>query len=153
MITSKKNSVWSFFVQCAVRLGLITVHWIKITELLKSPLIQNNVKGKTPGLFGTVSIWNPVIKTIQWKGIKKWIGIWVHYRKGYNFVTSFIFTKYTFSWQWQPQDYELLTNEQLNDNGLNWLALVTVLLTYICKEVCTWNTRLSNANNPKTIYI
>lgn len=65
MITSKKNSVLYIFFHCAVRLGLITIHWIRITELLKSPLIQSNVKGKTPGLFGTVSIWNPVIKTIQ----------------------------------------------------------------------------------------
>lgn len=50
--------------QGAVKLGLINIHWMRITGLLKSPFIQNNVKGKTPGLFGTVSIWNPVIKTI-----------------------------------------------------------------------------------------
>lgn len=56
--------MFGHFFQGAVKLGLITIHWMRITELLKSPSIQNNVKGKTPGLFGTVSIWNPVIKTI-----------------------------------------------------------------------------------------
>lgn len=38
---------------------------------------------------------------------------------GYNFVTSFIVTRYTFLWQCQPQDYEVLTNKKPNDNGLN----------------------------------
>lgn len=57
--------MFGHFFQGAVKLGLITIHWIRFTELLKSPLIQNNVKGKTPGLFGTVSIWNSVINTIQ----------------------------------------------------------------------------------------
>lgn len=56
--------MFGHFFQGAVKLGLITIHWMRITELLKSPSIQKNVKGKTPGLFGTVSIWNPVIKTI-----------------------------------------------------------------------------------------
>lgn len=57
--------MFGHFFQGAVKLGLIMIHWIRITELLKSPLIQNNVKGKTSGLFGRVSIRNPVINTIQ----------------------------------------------------------------------------------------
>lgn len=38
----------------AVRLRLITIHWIRITELVKSLLVQNHVNGKTPGLFETI---------------------------------------------------------------------------------------------------
>lgn len=33
----------------AVRLCLITIHWIRITELVKSLLVPNHVNGKTPG--------------------------------------------------------------------------------------------------------
>lgn len=39
----------------AVRLGLITIHWIRITKLLKSPFVQNYVNGRTPGLFDTMN--------------------------------------------------------------------------------------------------
>lgn len=39
----------------AVRYDLITIHWIRITKLLKRPFVQNHVNGRTPGLFDTMN--------------------------------------------------------------------------------------------------
>lgn len=50
------KKVFDHFFQGAVRFSLITIHWIRIIKLVKSPLAQNLVKERTPGLFGTVSI-------------------------------------------------------------------------------------------------